>query len=45
MRIYHLDHPDKIRALPVELGVWALMFDAVEHAAETERMNRAMGGG
>jgi hypothetical protein len=45
MRIYHLDHPDKIKALPVELGTWALMFDRVERAAEIERANKAAGGG
>lgn len=44
MRIYHLNHPDQIRALPVELGLWAPMFDVVERGAEIERMNRAMGG-
>lgn len=45
MRIYHLDHPDKIKALPAGLATWALMFDMVEKDAEIIRMNKAMGGG
>lgn len=46
-RLFALDHPDKVRALPAHYADWALQFAAVERGAtdqrEVDRLNRMWG--
>lgn len=44
MRIFSLDHPDKVRALPAHFADWAIRFDGVERAAEAEIEAKRWGG-
>lgn len=36
-RMFGLDHPDKVNALPAHYADWALQFDAVEQGAADQR--------
>lgn len=48
MRIFALDHPDRVRALPAHFADWSLMFDRVEQAVAEEKefdRLRALWGG
>lgn len=47
-RIFHMDHPDQVRALAAHYADWCLQFDAAERGAadqrEVDRMNQMWGG-
>lgn len=36
-RIFGMNHPDKVRALPAHYADWVLAFDAVERGAAEQR--------